>query len=378
MFYICLIPLGFFICGLIGILKKQHNGQRMLHEQVGDYFQEGVDGEQTDNNESDNNSDPNAPMRVVIEEKDLDLSRIKFDESTEDKTQWRPQTWNEYISQANVKGEMVDNVTGCNRLEEVYPHTIINGSAGHGKTALVELLAKQMKVPFVKCIGNDLTERQVVIDKISEAQGGILFIDEIHTIKNSIGNWLLPVIEQFEIQGRKIKKFSLVGATTEKGELIRRLKPFVDRCEQLTLEHYNNEDITKIIKQFHKNVYGEHEVTDEVFDRIAKNSRLTPRNALRLLKLFIRVGDIEKVLERQHIVVDGITKTDIKLLEYLATVEKPVGLEALSLYLGTSKNNYLYETEGFLIQQGFLLREPRGRCISDSGRKLLNELHITR
>ena len=313
-------------------------------------------------------------MRVVIEDKALDLSNISFDESEEDKTQWRPSTWDEYISQENVKGEMVDNVSGCANLGEVYPHTIINGSAGHGKTALIELLAQQMEVPFVKCIGNDLKDRQNVIDKIAEAQGGILFIDEIHTINNQIGNWLLPVIEQFEIQGKKIAKFTMIGATTEKGELIKRLKPFVDRCEQLTLEHYTEEDIIKIIRQFHKNVYSEHEVSEEVYKRIAKNSRLTPRNALRLLKLFIRVGDIDKVLTRQHIVLDGITKQDVKLLEYLEQNDKPVGLEALSLYLGTSKNNYLYETEGFLIQKGYILRQPRGRTISEEGKKLLEQL----
>jgi Holliday junction DNA helicase RuvB len=316
------------------------------------------------------------PMEVVIKKEDLDLSNIKFNENKVSKNQWRPTEWNEYISQENVKGEMQDNVSGCLRLGETYPHTIVNGSAGHGKTALIELLAGQLNVPFVCCIGNDLNDRQVMIDKIAEAQGGILFIDEIHTLNNKIGNWLLPVIEQFKIQGKDIEEFTMIGATTEKGELIKRLKPFVDRCEPLTLEHYNSEDITKIITQFHKNVYGEHEISAEVLNRISNNSRLTPRNALRLLKLFIRVGSIDKVLERQHIVLDGITKTDIKLLEYLNKCEKPVGLEALSLYLGTSKNNYLYETEGFLIQKGFLLRQPRGRTISEEGKKLLEKLKV--
>lgn len=353
----------FLIGRLLGFIPSFICGETMSYDNMND-------------NTVAENKNPDKPLSVVIEEKTLDLSNIKFDESIEDKKSFRPTTWDQYISQENIKGEMIDNVNGCKKLDEIYPHTIINGSAGSGKTALAELLAKELNVPFVQCIGNDLIDRQIVVDKIAQAQGGIFFVDEIHTISNRIGNWLLPCLEDWKIQGKKIEKFTLMGATTEKGELIRRLKPFVDRCEQLTLEEYKEEDIIKIIKQYKENVYPEINIDEKVFIKIAKNSRLTPRNAIRLLKLYVRVENINLIFERQGIIKDGITKKDIKLLEYLNNNEKAVGLEAIALYLGTSKNNYLYEIEGFLMQTGLIIRQPRGRCISSKGKELLNKIKV--
>lgn len=364
-FVLGMLILGFL--GWISIIKllEAKPSKSLLGELV---FSTNMEGEKSPMTKS------NKPMEVIIKDPDLDLSKIAFSENEEDKSLFRPREWNEYISQENVKGEMIDNVKGCLNLGEPYPHTILSGSAGHGKTALAELLAKEMEVPFVQCIGNDLTDRQIIVDKISQAQGGILFIDEIHTISNKIGNWLLPVIEDFKIQGQRIEKFTLIGATTEKGELIRRLKPFVDRFEQLELEHYKVQDIEKIVKQYHKIVYSEHHIDDEVISKISLNSRLTPRNALRLLRAYIRIGDIDKVLERKGIILDGYTVNDLKLLDYLSRNEKPVGLEGISLYLNTSKINYTYEIEGFLVQQGLVVRQPRGRVISERGKQILSKL----
>jgi len=253
---------------------------------------------------------------------------------------------------------------------------MIDGKAGTGKTTIAYLVAKMLDKPFVECVATTLQSQQQLVDKIVEAKGGILFIDEIHMINSKLANFILPILEDFQISGQKIKPFTLFTATTELGVLLKKFKPFVDRMKiAKTLEPYSIEELRILVKQYKEKTFPDKEVPEDVYQKIAKNCRGTPRIAIRYIESFIFMNiPIEEVFKTYGIIKNGITKQDIKVLTLLKEKEKGVGLKALSAFLGTSEQNYLYQIEGYLIEKGLLTITTR-RQITDKGKGFLNEIN---
>lgn len=315
----------------------------------------------------------NNPMEVIIKLQALDTSVISEGEGN--KTLYRPEVFEEYIGQAQAKARLIARIAGAKHLNENLGHVFISGSAGQGKTTLAYITAKQLGLPFVQMVGGSLKSEQEVVDKIAECSGGILFLDEVHKLKNRLGNFMLPIIEDFQINGKKIKPFTLIAATTEKGELFKHLAPFIQRFPiQIELEDYNLSELFIILKQFNVKKYPLNLIDDYTLKIIARNCRLTPRIGLSLVKDYICVNDINKVFQSNQIIKNGYTKKDIKVLQYLDSKVSGASKATIAFYLGTSLANYNNEIEPWLIKNDLLEINSR-RKITLKGKELLKELN---
>lgn len=202
-----------------------------------------------------------------------------------------------------------------------------------------------------------------------------------HGLGRDFAEKIYRLMEEWQINGQKVKKFTLGGCTTELGEIIETRKPFYERFKlPIELEKYNAKDLSKIAKQYKEKQYPNDTLAnaEEVYKIVGKNSRGTPRKAIKYMDALIRLnGNLDKVFNFYRIIKNGFTEKDMKILDYLAETEKPVGLKGLVAYMGTSKSNYEYLMEPYLIQTKTIQRTARGRVITETGKKVLRELTET-
>lgn len=290
---------------------------------------------------------------------------------------FRPSNFDEYIGQTKAKEILKEYIKFKKERNIVFPHTLIHGFAGCGKTTLVRLLAKELELPFIETVAPMIKDNIDLEIKIEDCKGGILFIDEIHGLERSICESIYTAMEDFSIRGQSIKTFTLIGATTELGEMIKNRKPFLDRFKTppIELEEYTNDEITTIVRQYKYHTFPYDDITDETFHKIGLNSRNTPRQAIRLLEASVYFhNNLDKVLYSFNIIKDGFTKKDLKSLEYIESNGNGVGLQGISSYLGISIDNYLYEIEPYLLKNNLIVRTGRGRKITKKGIEKIKEL----
>lgn len=285
-----------------------------------------------------------------------------------------PKKFSEYIGQSKVKEILSNYITSIKERKSVFPHLLIHGKAGHGKTTLAKIIANTLRVPFVEVIASSIDGNELV-NKIKNLKGGILFVDEVHGLDRDTVEQVYQLMETFTWNGSSIPRFTLIGATTEMGEILKSKKPFYDRFKiVLELDDYTIRDLMKIGKQYRQKAFPKDPLKDSILETIAKNCRETPRKMISLVESAIYFkGDMRKVLSAFSIIKDGFTEKDKKLLSYLA-MNDIVGLQGISAFLDTSEHNYLYEIEPYLIKKGAIVRSPRGRKISESGKLLLKTL----
>ena len=314
-------------------------------------------------------------LSIIIKPEALDTSILE--EDTNQNHLWRPSSWDEYIGQQKLKNVLQGYIKGTKELNRTFPHLMIDGKAGTGKTTIIYLIAKQLGIPFVECVTNTIQSPQQFVDKLAEAKGGILFLDEIQEINRKVANFVLPLLEDFQINGKKIKPFTFACATTEKGELLKKFKPFVDRMKiQKTLDPYTINELTILTKQYKEKTFPNKKIDESIYSKIANNCRGTPRIAIRWLESYIFMGcSVDEVFTSYNIIKDGITEDDIKVLKLLKEKEKGVGLKAICAFIGTSEANYLYQIEGYLIEKRLLTITNR-RQITEEGKEFLKNLNI--
>lgn len=289
---------------------------------------------------------------------------------------FRPITFDEYIGQEKAKNILKSYIKAVKERKIILPHVLIHGQAGCGKTSLAKIIANELKVNFIETITSTLQDHENLYYKIEETKNGILFLDELHSIERNIAESIYSAMEDFKLEGVPISSFTLIGATTEYGELLKTRKPFVDRFKiNIELEDYTNEEIKLLIKQYKEKCFDNDKILDEVYTTISTNCRLTPRIAVRLLETAIYMnGDINKVLKSFSIIKDGYTTKDLKTLKYISMNEKGVGLQGVASYLETSTENYVQEIEPYLLKNHLISRTARGRKISESGKQKIIEL----
>lgn len=289
---------------------------------------------------------------------------------------FRPLTIDEYIGQTKVKSIISSYIEGITKRNKIFPHTLIYGEAGTGKTTLARIIAKQLKVKFSELITSDIKDASNLIKEIQQLNGGVLFLDEIHSIDRNNAEKLYTVMEDFAYNGSSIKQFTLIGATTELGEIIKTRKPFYDRFKLiLELQSYTIYDLVQILKQYKENLFDDDNITYKTYVTIASNCRNTPRNGIRLLEATIyNNGDTQKVLDNFNIVSNGYTIKDIALLEYLKDNGRALGLQNIAALLDTSQENYLYNIEPYLLKTGIIIRTSKGRMITPKGIELLKNI----
>ena len=295
----------------------------------------------------------------------------------------RPSSLDEFIGQNKVKESLKISIESAIRRKEPLDHLLIHGPPGLGKTTLASLLAKEMGVGFRATSGPILEKPADLVGPLSnQEEGDILFIDEIHRLRPVMEEYMYPAMEDFRVEIRladgpkaqtmtmDIEKFTLVGATTRFGLLTSPMRSRFGIIQRVNF--YPSEELTEIIVR--SAMIMNVECSLEGAEVLAKRSRGTPRIANRLLR---RVRDFalvrangsitKKVAEDALCMLEvdeyGLDEMDDRVLR--AIIEKfnggPVGAQTLAVAISEDLSTLTDVYEPFLIQEGFLMRTPRGR-----------------
>jgi len=298
----------------------------------------------------------------------------------------RPSTLAEYVGQHAVKEQMEIFIHAARARNEALDHTLIFGPPGLGKTTLANIIAQEMGVSIKSTSGPVLEKAGDLAAMLTNLEeGDVLFIDEIHRLSPAVEEVLYPAMEDYQLDimigegpaARSIKldlpRFTLVGATTRAGLLT---SPLRDRFGIVQrLEFYNVADLTHIVSRSCSllNVPADEDGAAE----IARRSRGTPRIANRLLRRVrdyaevkgdgvIHKGIADAALSMLNVDDVGFDNMDRRLL--LAMIEKfdggPVGVDSLAAAISEERDTIEDVLEPYLIQQGYILRTPRGRIVT--------------
>ena len=320
---------------------------------------------------------PSNAIDVHIKGNQVDTSRIiAYTGEETKKFEFRPKVWEEFISQDNAKEEIKTVIKKVKR--GIKGHLILSALKGHGKTTFIELFAKNLGAKLIERIGRQVDEDEIIniVNEINQSteQYVVLFIDEIDTMEWKVLKIFNTMIEQYKINEKRIKPFIFASATISKHLLVKNNPDLLDRISHhIQFVRYNAEDITKIINQYHIQLYPEEKITEKVILTIAENYKFNPRTSIALLEDYIVEQNITKVLRNRHIVADGLDIFDIKVLEILAHSERAIGCNALALKVGMGEQQYLREVEPFLLEFGYIQRIP-SRTITAKGQDFLRKI----
>ena len=315
-------------------------------------------------------------MDVRIKENNIDTSRIiEYTGEIPRKFEFRPENFNQFIGQEEAK-ERAKTIIKKSKMN-LKSHFLVDGIRGHGKTTFVHLIQKELGGELIEYIGRQINEDNIVdiINRIntSKANRVVLFIDEFESMDYKVIKILNPILETFSLEGKKIRPFCFAGATINKHILLKNNPDTIDRLSfNVKFEKYNKEELIKILKQYHAQLYNDIKVSDNILNIIASNCKFNPRTSISLLEEYIVEENMERVLRNNHIIKDGLTNIDIRILEALSSVKR-MGSNALAMRVGLSEREYLIEFESFLCEFGYINRIPN-RVIAEKGLQILKEL----
>ena len=294
----------------------------------------------------------------------------------------RPQTLSEFVGQSAAKGNLKVFIDAARGRAEALDHVLLFGPPGLGKTTLAQIVARELGVGFRATSGPILAKAGDLAAILTNLEPrDVLFIDEIHRMSPLVEEILYPAMEDHVLDliigegpsARSVRidlaPFTLVGATTRAGLLA---TPLRDRFGiPLRLEFYTPEELTAVIRGAARKMGAA--ITEDGAMEIARRARGTPRIAGRLLRRVRDFADAEggtidrlaaaRALARLEVDEQGLDSLDRRFLK--ALIENygggPVGMDTLAAAIAEARDAVEDVIEPYLLQQGFIMRTPRGR-----------------
>ena len=303
----------------------------------------------------------------------------------------RPRSLEEFVGQERVKEQLAIALEAAKGRGEALDHVLLAGPPGLGKTSLAYIVREELGVGL-KSVAGPALERKgdmaAILTSLEERD--VLFIDEIHRLNRAVEEILYPALEDFRLdiivgQGPAARTltldlppFTLVGATTRTGLLT---TPLRDRFGMTyRLEHYEPVELALIVRRSARIL--DVQIAEEASEEIARRARGTPRVANRILR---RVRDVAEVRHDGAVSLDvarealtllevdghGLERADRELLAAIAHKFDggPVCLSTLAVALGEEPDTIEDVYEPYLLQLGLIQRTPRGRIVTELGRK---------
>ncbi len=315
-----------------------------------------------------------------MEERIVEIEKFDNDETTE--VSLRPDGWNDYIGQPQLKKNLSVFIQACKKRGDSLDHVLFYGPPGLGKTTLALIIANEMD-SNIKVTAAPMIEKSgdlaALLTNLEE--GDILFIDEIHRLSPAVEEILYSSMEDFRLdiiigsgpaaQTVKIDlpRFTLIGATTRAGMLS---NPLRDRFGMsFRMQFYSSEELALIISKAAQKLSKP--IEEKASFEIARRSRGTPRIALRLLRRVRDFADVADELSILHvrckfalnelgINAHGFDEMDIRLLELLISAKgRAIGLSTLAAALSEDEGTVEDVLEPYLLANGYLERTARGR-----------------
>lgn len=271
---------------------------------------------------------------------------------------------------------------------ESFPHTIITGPSGGGKTATANVIAHELGYNYKVFSGPAINDKKIIDDiLVNLKENDIIFIDEIHRLSKKLQECLYFAMEQFQADVSMdaytttridLPHFTLVAATNLYGGLNDAL---LNRFPiQLKLAAYNNDAMASIVEKVcqEKNI----KIDEESINAIAATTRGIPRNAnsyvARVYDFALVMNDgiinmdvVNDALDMMGINKYGLNQDDMDYMRFLGAASRPVGIETISLTLGFDKDIIQTKIEPYLLSKGYVQKQPRGRMLTDKGRMII-------
>lgn len=289
----------------------------------------------------------------------------------------RPKRLDELIGQDHIKKEIEIRIKATLLRKECFPHGIICGGTGLGKSSLAYVIANELNKPLKEFNGSCIVSPKDLFRVVlGIKKGDVIFIDEIHRLGIKCQEFLYPVMEDFKLlfadkSVLSVDRFTLIGATTHLGRLS---QPLQGRFPiKLVLQPYSVQELATIAR--HNLARSKLRGNQESYEEIGRRSKGIPRILNNLVKWIADVALVEgiKDLDKNFIIrslnklgvdANGLDQYDRDYLEFVKK-NQPVSLNTIASALNVDRKTVEESIEPFLISQNLISRTTKGRVLND-------------